>query len=392
MTRTIILGGGFGGIACARALRARLGPPHAITVIDRAPDFVVGATKTWVAIGARTAREVARPRATLLPPGVDCLESEVRRIDVARREVATDRGALQADHLVVALGTTLDMDQVPGLAEAARTFYTLDGAISMSEALAAFRGGRLVLLIPRIPFACPPGPYEALLLLHDLLERRGLRASTQLEVWTVEKSPMATAGAEMGRAIVGLLDERGIGHHFSMKASKVDAAAREIHFEGGARTAYDLLIAIPPHRAPDVVVEGGLAEPAGWIPVDPATFEVKSAGAPKGVYAIGDVTGVGLPGRWDPSVPLSLPKAGVFAAAHGEVVAAGIAASVEGRAATERFDGKGFCYVELGEGRAMRADGDFFATPNPVMRARVPDESQYRDKIAWIESLLKPVR
>jgi hypothetical protein len=38
----------------------------------------------------------------------------------------------------------------------------------------------------------------------------------------------------------------------------------------------------------------------------------------------------------------------------------------------------------------MRAEGDFFAEPNPVMTAREPNEEQYRDKVAWIEGWLRP--
>src|SRR5207249_8900980 len=57
---------------------------------------------------------------------------------------------------------------------------------------------------------------------------------------------------------------------------------------------------------------------------------------------------------YEPGTPLVLPKAGVFAAAEGEVVAAHIAAAVLGREAAERFDGRGFCYIETGAGRAAK--------------------------------------
>lgn len=392
VSTTIILGGGFGGLACARALRARIPSDHRILLIDRSPLFVVGAAKTWVMLGERRADEVMKTRAALVPDGVDLLREDVKRVDAAARRVETDRGAYAADHLVIALGAELDMAAVPGLDAAAHTFYTLDGAARIRAALDSFRGGRIVILVPRIPFACPPAPYEAAFLLHALLERRGIRDATQLDVWTVEKAPMTTAGPEMGRLMIDQLESRRVGFHGSKKTVSVDAASRAIRFEDGSEAAYDLLLAVPPHRAPRVLVDAGLAESGGWVRVDPKTLEVQASGVSE-VYAVGDSTVVSLPGRFAPDAPpLALPKAGVFAAGEGEVVATRIAAKVNGSPDGAAFDGHGFCYVEMGGRRAMRADGDFFAEPNPVMAAREPNEEQYRDKVAWIESWLKPQR
>ena len=72
----------------------------------------------------------------------------------------------------------------------------------------------------------------------------------------------------------------------------------------------------------------------------------------------------------------------MFAAAEGEVVAAHIAAAALGREAAERFDGRGFCYIETGAGRAAKGVGSFFDLPHPVMGSDPPDETQYRDKLA----------
>lgn len=393
MSTTIILGGGFGGLGCARALRTSAGRDHRVVLIDRSPVFVVGAAKTWVMLGERRPDEVMKTRAALVPEGVEFLREEVRRVDAAARRVETDRGAHAADHLVIALGAELDMASVPGLDESAHTFYTLDGAARAYAALASFRGGRIALLVPRTPFACPPAPYEAAFMLHASLERRGIRDQAQIDVWTMEPAPMATAGPEMGRTIVGELESRGIGFHGRKKAVSVDRSARTIQFEDGSEAGFDLLLAVPPHRAPRVLVDAGLAEPGGWVRVDPRTLELKAPGV-SDLYVIGDSNGVPLPGRYDPAAPpLALPKAGVFAAAEGEAVAARIAARL--RTADGQpppFEGRGFCYIEMGGRRAIRAEGDFFAEPHPVMSANPPTEEQYRDKVAWIESWLTPQR
>ncbi len=386
MTTTLILGGGFGGLACARALRAQLPEAERILLVDHAADFVVGAAKTWVMLGEREERQAWRSREALLPKGVSWLRAEVVAVDASSRRVTTSAGAFEPDHLVLALGAELDMSLVPGLAEAAHSFYSLEGATRLRDALQAFAGGRLVLLIPRVPFKCPPAPYEAALLLDDALRRRGLRERTELEVWTVEKAPMPTAGSEMGKAIANELGSRGIRYYPSHKAAAVAEGA--VRFEDGSEVAYDLLLAIPPHRPAELIAKAGLAEPGGWVPVDPATLEAKKPGVASQLYAIGDLASVPLPGRYDPSAPLVLPKAGVFAAAQGEVVAARIAAQVRGEAPGATFDGKGYCFLEVGGGRALRAEGSFFALPHPVMSRSEPQARLYREKVAWVEQWL----
>ena len=390
MSSTLILGGGFGGLACARMLAARVPRSHKILLVDHSRNFVVGAAKTWVMLGERRAEEAIAERARLLPSGVTLIEDEVRGFDAATGEARTTSGPLSAEYVVLALGADMDLGAVPGLTPAAHTFYSLDGAVRLRAALGRFVGGRIVFVIPRAPFKCPPAPYEAAMMLDAELRRRGTARPTSIEIWTVEKAPMATAGPEMGRKIVAELEARGIGFHPGMKAVAVEGSRGAVRFEDESEIEYDLLVAVPPHRAPRVVIEAGLAEPSGWIAVDPGTLAVKKPGAAQNLYAIGDLAAIPLPGRWDPNAPLALPKAGVMAAAQGEVVGARIAAAVNGEAAEATFGGCGTCFIEVGGRRAMRGDGDFFSTPHPVMTARAPDEAQYRDKLEWVRSWLSP--
>lgn len=390
MANVLVLGGGFGGLAAANALRAALPAAHGVTVVDDSERFHVGAGKTWIMLGERTLDEISAPRAALLGEGIRLVPARVEAIDVAGRRVVAGGEALAWDHLVIALGADLDPSLVPGLQDAAHTFYSVAGAERLAAELERFTGGDIVLLIPRAPFKCPPAPYEAALLLHAALESRGLADRTRLAVHTVEGAPMATAGPEMGRYVVGELAARGIAFHPRRAVERVDGAARRVVFADGDEAPYDLLIAVPPHVAPAVVRDAGLVNAAGWVPVDPGTLEVRAGSPAPGVYAVGDVTTLPLPGRFAPDVPLVLPKAGVFAEAQGRVVAERIAAAIHGREPSATFDGQGFCYLETGGGRAVRAEGSFFALPYPTMAKRTPDEAQLRDKLDWVAHLLRP--
>ena len=385
MATTLILGAGFGGIATARLLRRALPAEHRVRLITSSTTFQIGATKTWVMLGHADTAAVTRPLDGLLAAGIEIEHAEVRRVDASTGTVSTDAGETRADYLVIALGAEPDFSLVPGLGEAAETFYTREGAVRLRGVLESFRGGRIVILIPKVPFPCPPGPYEGAMLLRDHLEQRGVLGASKLDVHTVEKLPMATAGAAIGKYIVEGLAERGIGFHPQSEVERADRARRLVVMKNGSEVPYDLLIAVPPFAAPRAVRESGLAGPSGWIPVNPQTLEIAGSPSPGRVFAVGDVAGVPLPGRFVADMPLALPKAGVFAERQGAVVASRIAADVLGRSPSEVFDGKGFCYIEVGRGQALRGDGSFFELPHPVMTPREPDGEQLAEKRAWVE-------
>jgi sulfide:quinone oxidoreductase len=388
---TLILGGGFGGIAAANSLRQRVPREHEIVVIDKSPSFHVGAGKTWVMLGERTMEQISRPRKNLLDRGIGFLEANILSIDLERKVVATGSETLRWDHLVIALGADLNLASVPGLAEGAQTFYTLEGAQRLQDVLRDFNGGDLAILIPKMPIKCPPAPYEAAMLLRHAFEVRGLADRVRIAIYTVEATPMATAGAEMGQYVRNELARRSIGFHPQKRALRIDSAGRRLSFEDGIEVGYDLLVAVPPHEAPKAVREAQLTNQSGWIPVDPLTLNVTAIRGSSDVYAVGDITSVLLPGRYKPDVALSLPKAGVFAEAHGRVAAHQIAGKILGRESSETFDGRGHCYLEIGGGRAIKADGAFFELPHPIMRKQIPDEAQFRDKVAWVARHLNPV-
>jgi sulfide:quinone oxidoreductase len=390
-TTTLILGGGFGGVSAANSLRRLLPPEHEIIVIDKSARFHVGAGKTWIMLGERTYEQISQALSALLAPGVRFLQANVLGLNLSSHSASTDKAELHWDYLVIALGADLNPASVPGLAEAAHTFYTVEGAQRLRPALERFSDGDLAILIPKVPFKCPPGPYEAAMLLHHAFGTRGLTEKIHIAIYTAEGAPMATAGAEMGQYIREQLAQRGIGFHPQRRTARVDGAAQRIVFEDGSETRYDLLIAIPPHEAPKVVRDAQLTNQSGWIPVDPQTLQVKTAPEPGEVYAIGDVTTVPLPGRFKPDMALSLPKAGVFAEAHGRVVAHQIAGKILARAPSETFDGHGYCFLEVGGGRAVKADGAFFALPHPVMQKRAADAAQFRDKLDWVARQLHPI-
>jgi sulfide:quinone oxidoreductase len=388
-SRTIILGGGFGGIVVANKLRSMVSMEHEVILIDKSPDFIVGATKTWVMLGQRSAAEINHKRSILSQKSIQVLEEEVLNIDARNGKVETNLRKLQADYLVIALGASLNMKLIPGLEYAAHTFYTLEGAEELKPILEDFNQGELVILIPRIPFKCPPAPYEAALMLHHYFSERGVRAAIKISVYTIENIPMATAGHEIGQMVINELEKRRIAFFPGMQTLKCDASQKTMSFSDGRKVPYDLLIAIPPHEAPLAARESGLVDSSGWIPVNPQSLEITDISSRIPLFAVGDVTKITLPGRYNPETTLVLPKAGVMAEAQGIVVADQIAAKINKTTPASSFDGAGVCYLETGGGEAITAKGQFFREPHPVMASDPPSSSGFEEKLLWIKTWLE---
>jgi sulfide:quinone oxidoreductase len=210
-----------------------------------------------------------------------------------------------------------------------------------------------------VPYPCPPGPYELALLLADHLGERGVPGG--LFVFTPQAGSLPVLGDAGCAAFDGRLAGEGITFRPKTTATAVEPGAV---VAADTRIPFDLLLGVPPHRVPAVVTAGGLAEPGGWVKVDPATLETRFPG----VYAIGDVTAIPL------SSGQPLPKAGVFAHAQGEVVASRIADGFAGREPTAAFDGHGMCFLETGHRRAAMVSGNFYASPPDVELAEASEE------------------
>jgi sulfide:quinone oxidoreductase len=352
LARTLVLGAGFGGITVATELRDQLGEEHEVVLVDRSERFVMGLRKLWELVGHATIADGSRVRESLNACGIRFLRRDIREIDVEARSAATDGETIDADYLVVALGAEPRPDLVTGLGEHGHDVWDVAGVGVAAEALARFDGGRIAIVIAGVPYTCPPAPYECAMLLDEHLRARELRELTEIVVSTVQPLLLPNAGKEGSAWIAEQLSARGISFQVDGKVERIEPG--RVVFSG-AELEFELLIAVPPHRAPKVVKESGLTGDGEWIAVDPATLETTQPD----VFAIGDVTQIVLANG------LPLPKAGVIAEHEGRRVAAAIAAQVRGADSPPPFDGRGYCFVEVGSSSAALVEGDFFAEPAP---------------------------
>ena len=375
----LILGGGVGGIVAANRLRKSLPPEHRVLLVERESSFVFSPSFLWLMTGSRTAARISRPLERLKRKGIEVVRGEIERIDPEAKSATIGGRAIGADYMIVALGAELAPELVPGLSQAGHDFYTLAGAQTFRDAFAGFSGGRIVVLTAAPAYKCPAAPYEAAMLVEAACRRRKIRGRTQIELYAAEPGPMGVAGPDVSRGVRELVEARGIAYHPEHQVTGVDAAARRLDFAGGTSSAFDLLAYVPPHRAPRVVRDSGLASESGWISVDRGTLKTRF----EGVYAIGDVVTIPL------KLGKPLPKAGVFAHAQAEVVAHDIVRAITGDGAPATFDGAGECFIETGDGKAGVGRGNFYAEPVPTVGMRPPGYSGHFAKILFEKNWLR---
>lgn len=369
MARVVICGGGFGGIAAARRLRALLGADDEIVLIDQGTHFAMGFRKTAEIIGRGTVAEGSRALADLKRFGIDVRQAEISAIDPAARTVVAGGETLHADAIVVAMGAVTVPDAVAGLAEHGIDWYAFDQVARARDAVATFGDGRIVIGIFGAPYKCPPAPFELALLLREAAMER--KARPTIEVFSPLPSSLPVLGPAGCETIEGRLAGVGIGFRRATVATSVEAGV--VHVDGGDDIAFDLLLAIPPHRVPPPVAAAGLTGPSGWVAVDPATLET----AFDGVYAVGDVAALPM------ATGAPMPKSGAFAEGEGIVVAERIAARLAGREPEARFFGDGACFLETGMGEAMLVRGRFLAEPAPEVELTPPSKANLEEKARY---------
>ncbi|MCL4376972.1 MAG: NAD(P)/FAD-dependent oxidoreductase [Actinobacteria bacterium] len=370
----LILGGGSGGIVAANNLRKKLGTKHKVVVVDKS-DYFLFPSHLWVLTGERTKEQITRPLFLLEKKGIEFIKENVIGINPEKKIVQTNKQVLSFDYLIIALGAELYPNEIPGISTQNNMYnlYDVDIIPKAREAILSLKSGSIAILIASLPFKCPAAPYEAALLTDFILQKRGVREKIEISIYTPEALPMPTAGPILGNAVKQIVEKRGISFYPQHSVVKIDHEGHEIYFENQKKTYFDLLLIVLPHRAPKILEGSGLLGETSWIPVDRNTLKTKY----ENIYAIGDITAIRLPNG------MMLPKAGVFAEKHAQVVADNVAADINDQKTVVSFNGEGACFLEIGYGKAGYAKGNFYAEPAPEIHLKNPSMLWHFGKILF---------
>jgi NADH dehydrogenase len=344
MTRILILGGGFGGLAVARELE-RLLPRRAdvqITLVNRDNFFLftpmlheVAASDLDITTIVNPLRKLLR-RTSLFTGTVDRIDTAARAVTVSHAE-GEHAHELRYDHLVIALGVQTNFFGIRGLAERAVTMKTLGDAIQLRNQLiqhleeadfecnAEIRRPLLTCVVAGGGFA----GVETVAAVNDFLREalpfyRNL-SRDDLRVMVVHSGPylLPELGEALGRYTRERLAERGVEVVLDTRVSGIDRDV--VSLSDGRRVDARTVVWTAGNAANPVLADIPCMTERGRIVVDDC---LRVRGLPD-VWALGDCAHIP-----DAATGGAFPPTAQHALREGRCVARNIVAALRGEAPT----------------------------------------------------------
>jgi NADPH-dependent 2,4-dienoyl-CoA reductase/sulfur reductase-like enzyme len=320
--RVIVVGGGFAGATCARALK-QIDPHLSVTLIEANQTYTACPFSNEVIAGLRDIKEQQFDYKKIVDGGITLVAGAAASVDPqARTVIVGSPGTLTAlsyDRLVLAPGIDLRFDALPGYTEAAaqrmpHAWKAGEQTVLLRRQLEAMPdGGLVVISAPANPYRCPPGPYERASLIAYYLKTK--KPKSKIVILDAKDAFSKQRLFQDGwKALYDGMIE-WIPLSMGGKVTRVDPASMTVETDFTKHKATVANI-VPPQKAGRIAELAGVADRTGWCPVDPVTFE--STLKPY-IHVIGDACIAG-----------AMPKAGFAANAQGKVCAAAVARLVRG--------------------------------------------------------------
>jgi sulfide dehydrogenase [flavocytochrome c] flavoprotein chain len=343
--RVVVVGGGFGGASCARALR-KTDPKLDVTLIEPSATFTSCPLSNEVIAGLR---DIAAQQFTydkIAAEGVHVIARAASAIDPqARKLTLADRSVLAYDRLVLSPGIDLDFKAVQGYDEKAAE--TMPHAYKAGAQTLLLRrqieamddGGVVAIAVPANPMRCPPAPYERASLIAHYLKANKPRAKV-LILDAKDEFSQQKLFEQAWATLYGELIER-IPLSQGGRVTEVNPADRTIITEFGNYNP-EVANIIPPQKAGRIAATAGATDHTGWCPIDPTTFASKLV---PDIHVIGDACLGG-----------GIPKSAAAAQAQGKACAGIIAAQLAGKT-PDSPTLTGVCYNTVAPGYAFSLSG-----------------------------------
>lgn len=343
--RVVVIGGGFGGASCARALR-RIDPKLRVTLIEPNKAFTACPFSNEVIAGLRDLKAQQFGYDRIAAEGVNVVAQTATKIDSAARTVGlADGSSIGYERLVLSPGIDLRFDALPGYDRTAST--KMPHAWEAGEQTALLRaqleamadGGVVVLAVPAAPLRCPPAPYERASLIAHYLKAKKPRSKIVL-LDAKDNFPQQRLFENAWKEIYPGMIER-VSLSQGGRAVSVDPATNTIVTDFGNYPAAVANV-IPPQQAGRIAAIAGAADHTGWCPVDPVTFASRLA---PNIHVIGDACIAG-----------GIPKSASAANAEAKACAAAVASLIAGKSPdVPRLNGA--CYNTVAPGYAFSLSG-----------------------------------
>ncbi len=394
-TNVVVIGGGPGGATVAGELK-RLAPKLNVTLIEKDKRYTSCFFSNHYIAGERSFDSITHTFSGLKKRGVNVRRGTVRSIDAKNKKVQFGK-TLEANYdlLVVAPGISLVYDSIEGYSKDATKVmpHAWQGGVQSKILRARLEkmpdGGTVVLAPPKMPYRCPPGPYErACLIAHYLKTKKPKSKLIILDAkFSFSKQPVfEEAFQRYYKDIIELhlsndIDDFGV--------SRVDVRTGEIYTPAGLIVKADVANIIPRQTAGEIALKSGLAE-GDWCPIKPDNFRSSKS---EDIYVLGDA-----------SIAKAMPKSAFSAHSQAKTVVADILDRLDVKDAGDvrlqntcwsmlapddsAIIGATYQPGELNGSEQLLAEGSYVSKPGETAEVR---RQNYKDSIAWYETLTNDV-
>jgi sulfide:quinone oxidoreductase len=374
----VIVGGGAAGLATATSLLAR-NPRLSIALVEPADTHSYQPGWTMVGAGVFGLEQTLRPMARVIPDRVSWVKTAAKAFAPEDdRLILADGSELGYRVLVAAPGIKLDWEAIPGLAETlgqngVTCNYRGDLAPVTCRLVNALKRGTALFTQPPMPIKCAGAPQKAMYLSCDLWRSAGVLGTIDVQFHTAGAALFGVAAYVP--ALMDYVKAYGIQLNLQSRLVAVDGPRRVATFlrtapdgtEVREERPFDFLHAVPPQVAPDFVRMSPLADPTGFIDVDPDTLQHRRY---PNIFALGDAC--------------NAPNAKTAAAARKQapVVAANVLDTLAGRAPSALYDGYGSCPLTVERGRIVLAEFGYGGKLLPTFPRWLIDGTR-PSRLAW---------
>jgi NADPH-dependent 2,4-dienoyl-CoA reductase/sulfur reductase-like enzyme len=288
VARVVVIGGGFGGAACARALR-KINPKLQVTLVEPNRTFTACPFSNEVIAGLRQIEAQQFGYDRIAADGVSVIAQAAVKVDPQKRTVGlADGTSLAYDRLVLAPGIDLRFDALPGYDEAIsaklpHAWKAGEQTLLLRRQLEAMDDGGLVALaVPAAPLRCPPAPYERACLIAHYLKAKKPRSKVII-LDAKDAIPLQRLFENAWKQLYPGMIER-VSLSQGGRVVSVDPSTNTLVTDFGN---YDAQVTnvIPPQKAGRIAGIAGAADNTGWCPIDPVTFASKLV---PDIHVIGD--------------------------------------------------------------------------------------------------------
>jgi len=389
--RVVIIGGGPAGATVAGEVK-KAAPKLSVTLVEPLIEYTSCFFSNHYIGGLRTLTSLTHRYSGFNALGVEFVHKAASAIDLEKRLVLLATGQkLEFDRLVVAPGIDFKFGAIERYDEKAaeimpHAWKSGQQTRLLRRKLEAMRdGGVVVIAPPKLPYRCPPGPYERVCVIANYLKTAKPRSKIVVLDAKMTYSKQPAFEEAYKKYYDGMIEVHLTNDIDDQSVSRVDLRTGEIETRAGLNIKADVANIIPQQTAGRIALAAGLAD-GDWCPVDPETFMSAKA---KGVYVVGDA-----------AIAADMPKSAFAASSQARVVAADIVADLMFTdRAPARYHNTCWSFLAPGDSVKIGADytpgewkghaglvpsGPFVSAPGEPAELR---KENYEASLAWYTTL-----